>query len=205
MQNPSPARNVFGELAVMTYENRPIANTQQAASVPLTRSLDDLMPVVYTELRRMASAYLRRERQNHTLQPTALAHEAYLRLAGQESIHTADRGQFLGLAAQMMRRILINYAEAHNASKRGPSLRVSLEEAGNDCARCREQDVDILALNQALTGLAALDPQKSRIVELRFFGGLTMAQIAAVIGKSLATVEREWTLARSWLYRELNG
>lgn len=169
-------------------------------------ALDELMPVVYGELRRMALSFLRRERPNHTLQPTALAHEVYLRLADQRRLEDKDRAQFFGLAAQMMRRILINHAEAHHAAKRGPALKLSLEEAEEQFPwSCNNQDIDILALNDALTSLAAMDSQKSLIVELRFFGGLTMAEIATFLGKSLATIEREWSLARAWLYREISG
>jgi RNA polymerase sigma-70 factor (ECF subfamily) len=164
-------------------------------------SLDELVPVIYGELRRMAFSFLQRERQNHTLQPTALAHEVYLRLVKQRQIDTHDRAQFFGLAAEMMRRILINYAEAHRAAKRGPEFKLSLEDPEPLCRS--QQDVDILALNEALGGLAALDPEKRQIVELRFFGGLTMAEIAVILGKSLATVERQWILARAWLYREI--
>jgi RNA polymerase sigma factor (TIGR02999 family) len=179
--------------------------TQPLLKTSLPRiTLDGLMPEVYDELRRLALSFLRRERPNHTLQPTALANEVYLRLVSQRQINATDRAQFFGLAAQMMRRILINHAEAHNAAKRGPSVKLSLDKAEVDFSR-HQQGVDILALNDALNSLAALDSEKGRIVELRFFGGLTMVEIAAMQGKSVATVEREWSLARAWLYREISG
>lgn len=180
-------------------------DSQSASAVPPQRiALDALMPVVYDELRRLALSFLRRERRDHTLQPTALANEVYLRLADQRHLNAADRNQFFGLAAKMMRRILINYAEAHNAAKRGPALKLSLDDV-EAASSYGYKDVNILTLNDALNGLAALDSGKSRIVELRFFGGLTMTEIAAIIGKSRSTVEREWTLARAWLYREIRG
>lgn len=182
---------------------------QRATQASSPRStLDELMPLVYGELRRMALSFLRRERQDHTLQPTALVNEVYLRLADQRQINAGDRVRFFGLAAEMMRRILINHAEAHRAAKRGPGLKLSIDEAEiQSCAvfAGHDQDVNILALNSALTSLAAIDCEKSRIVELRFFGGLTMAEIAVLLGKSLATVEREWSMARAWLYREISG
>lgn len=206
MQNPSSARIFPVKLLAMEQSVQPKFQSEQ--SPRQGSDLDKLMPVVYGELRRMALSFLRRERPNHTLQPTALAHEVYLRLAGQRRINAGDRIQFFGLAAQMMRRILINYAEAHHAAKRGPALKLSLDDPETDIEAaaafsCR-QDVNILALNDALISLASLDPGKEHIVELRFFGGLTMAEIAGVIGKSLATVEREWSLARAWLYREIS-
>jgi RNA polymerase sigma-70 factor (ECF subfamily) len=158
------------------------------------------MPLVYSHLRRMSAAFLQRERQGHTLQPTALANEVYLRFAIQRNVNWQDPAQILGLATQMMRRILINHAEARKAAKRGPVPKISLDEAIHSP---HELDLDILALNDALTSLGMIDPAKSRIVELRFFGGLTMQEISMIVGKSLASVEREWSLARAWLYREI--
>jgi RNA polymerase sigma-70 factor (ECF subfamily) len=163
--------------------------------------LDDLIPLVYPQLRRMCATFLQRERQGHTLQPTALANEVYLRFAAQRNVDWQEPAQFFGLATQMMRRILINYAEAHKAAKRGPVPKISLDEAIHSP---NEPDLDLIALNDALTSLATIDPEKVRLVELRFFGGLTMQEIAKVLGKSLATVEREWSLARAWLYREVH-
>jgi len=164
-------------------------------------ALDELMPLVYGHLRRMSAAFLQRERPGHTLQPTALANEVYLRFVTQRNVNWQDPAQLLGLATQMMRRILINYAEAHKAAKRGPVPKITLDEAIHSP---NEPDFDILALNDALSSLGMIDPEKSRIVELRFFGGLTMQEISAVVGKSLASVEREWSLARAWLYREIH-
>jgi RNA polymerase sigma factor (TIGR02999 family) len=162
--------------------------------------LDELVPLVYGEIRRMSASFLRREREGHTLQPTALANEVYLRFAAQHGVDWKDPAQLIGLASQMMRRILINYAEAHKASKRGPTMKLSLDDA-----RCSvdEPRADLIALHEALTRLALIDSGKSQIIELRFFGGLTMKEISAVLGKSVATVEREWSMARAWLYREI--
>ena len=165
-------------------------------------ALDQLMPLVYDELHRLAGAYLRRERQEHTLQPTALVHEAYLRLIGQHNTRWQNRAQFFGVAAQLMRRILVDHARGHHAAKRGgPRYQISLSRA----PQFGEQpDLDLLNLHEALEKLAQLDPQQSRIVELRFFGGLTIDESAEVIGISHATVERDWRMARAWLQREIN-
>ena len=165
-------------------------------------ALDEMMPLVYDELRRIARSYLRRERPDHTLQPTALVHEAYLRLVDQHAVDWKNRAQFLGVAAQMMRRILVNHANRRQAGKRGGSaLTLSLDHAVNLLV---ERDLSVVALDRALTALAAIDPQQSRIVELRFFGGLTLEEVAEVVGVSLATVKREWSTARLWLRRQLS-
>jgi len=165
-------------------------------------ALDALLPLVYAELHRLAESYLRRERANHTLQATALVNEAYLRLVDQQSVDWQNRAQFFGLAAQMMRRILVNYAESHGAAKRGAfATRLTLDKAVSVFA---EQDLDLLALHLALNRLEELDPQQSRIVELRFFGGLTIEEVAEVAGISPATVKREWSTAKLWLLRELS-
>ena len=165
-------------------------------------SLDEMLPAVYAELRRLAEKYLRNERADHTLQPTALVHEAYLRLVDQHSVDWRNRAQFIGMAAQMMRRILVNHAEAHKAAKRGDGTeKVSLDEA---MIFFEEQNMDVLSLNEALNRLAKRDEQKSRVVELRFFGGLTTDETAAVLEKSSATVERDWAFAKAWLRRELS-
>jgi RNA polymerase sigma factor (TIGR02999 family) len=165
-------------------------------------ALDRLMPLVYEELHRLAGAYLRRERKTHTLQPTALVNEAYLKLIDQRNAHWRNRAQFFGVAAQLMRRILIDHARAHQASKRGgPNYNVSLSEA----YRFGEKpDLDLLALHEVLERLAKLDAPQGRIVELRFFGGLTIEETAEVMEISHATVEREWRIARAWLRRELS-
>jgi len=165
-------------------------------------ALEELMPLVYDELHRLAGSYLRRERSGHTLQPTALVNEAYLRLTDQRKAHWRNRAQFFGVAAQLMRRILIDHARARHAAKRGgPQL--SLPSSHAD--RFGEQpEVDLLALHDALNRLAELDVQQSKIVELRFFGGLTIEETAEVMHISHATVEREWKVARAWLRRELS-
>jgi RNA polymerase sigma factor (TIGR02999 family) len=163
-------------------------------------ALDQLMPLVYRELRRLAANYLRRERGDHTLQTTALVHEAYLKLVDQTRVDIHSRSQFFGVAANLMRQILVNYAERHRAAKRGGGNKVALEEA---VAIVGQPQVDILALDQALNKLAAVDPRQSRIVELRFFGGLTEAEVAEVVGVSQITVQREWRTARAVLHNEL--
>ena len=162
---------------------------------------DRLMPLVYDELRRRARAYLRREQEGHTLQPTALVHETYLRLIGQDRSAWKNRNQFFGIAAQMMRRILVDHARAHKMRKRsGQWARVSLVEA---IARQSPIDVDILDLHGALTELATFDTRKSQVDELRFFGGLSLDDTAHTLGISVATVEREWQAARAWLFSRL--
>jgi RNA polymerase sigma factor (TIGR02999 family) len=164
-------------------------------------ALDQLLPRIYDELRKLAGSYLRRERRDHTLQPTALVHEAFLKLVDQRAVQWQNRAHFFGIAAQAMRRILVDHARAHDADKRGAGERkISLDDA--DVAGAMP-DIDVLALDEALTRLAALDPQQSRVVELRFFGGLTMEETAEVMGTSPATVGREWTMAKAWLYAEL--
>ena len=166
------------------------------------RARDRLMPVVYAELHRRAAAYLRRERRDHTLQPTALVNEAYLRLVDQRAAWQ-NRGQFLGVAAQMMRRVLVDHARRGRMAKRsGRWLRVTLHE---HVAEVAGPDVEILDLDRALTRLAAFDPRKSEIAELRFFGGLSLEETAGVLGLSVATVERDWQAARAWLFAALNG
>ncbi|MGH9769673.1 MAG: sigma-70 family RNA polymerase sigma factor [Blastocatellia bacterium] len=168
-------------------------------------ALDRLMPLVYGELRRLARGYLRRERLNHTLQPTALAHEAYLRLIDQKRANWRNRAQFFGIAAQMMRRILVDHARLHSAAKRGDGdYHLSLNQADQAAQAVDQQAIDVLALDEALGRLAVFSTQQSRIVELRHFGGLTIEETAAVLGVSHATVEREWSVARAWLRRELS-
>jgi RNA polymerase sigma factor (TIGR02999 family) len=165
------------------------------------RARDELMPAVYDQLRRLAGAYMRRERVGHTLQPTALVHEAYLRLIDQEKVDWKNRAQFVGLAAVMMRRILVNHARDRAAAKRGGDAeRVSLSLAVGVLKRSA---VDLIALHDALDRLAAIDARKVQIVELKFFGGLTIEEVGATLGCSEATVEREWSFARAWLYDAL--
>ena len=160
-----------------------------------------LVPLLYRELRRMAAAYLSSERRNHTLQPTALVHEAYLRLVDQKNVQWQNRQHFFGVAAQVMRRILVDHARGHDAVKRGGVVpKVSLEEA---IVISQERSAELLALDEALTRLATLDQQQARIIELRFFGGLTVEETAQVLGISPATVKRDWNMAKAWLNREV--
>jgi RNA polymerase sigma factor (TIGR02999 family) len=164
---------------------------------------DELLLHVYEELRRQAARQLRRERPDHTLRPTALVHEAYLRLAGQRRADWESRGQFFAVAAQVMRRVLVDHARERAAAKRpGSRLRVELAEG---LAVEAPPDADVLAVDQALRELADLDPRRARMVELRFFGGLTGEETAAALGVSEATVTREWRLARAWLLRRLRA
>lgn len=163
--------------------------------------LDELVPVLYSELRRLASSYLKSERRDHTLQTTALVHEAYLRLLNQKNVRWQNKNQFLGIAAQLMRRILVDYARSRHASKRGgTSNKVFLEEA---MIAAPQPPVDVVVLDEALTKLAQLDSVQARIVELRFFGGLNIDQVAEVTGISARTVKRSWRLAKARLAREL--
>ena len=165
-------------------------------------ALEKLMPLVYSELRRLAGLYLRRERAEHTLQPTALVNEAYLKLIDQRNAKWQNRAHFFGISAQLMRRILVDHARQHQAVKRGGSVqqRISITSAEKFA---KQPEVDLLALNEALDELAAMDTQQSRIVELKFFGGLSIEEIAEVLGIGHATVERDWKMARAWLRRQL--
>jgi RNA polymerase sigma factor (TIGR02999 family) len=165
------------------------------------QALEKLTPLVYQELKRLAARYLRRERQEHTLQSTALVHEAWLRLIDQNHVHWQNRAQFFGIAAEMIRRILIDHARNRQAAKRGDgALKLTLDDA---LAAPDIRDLDLVALDDALQDLAKFDPQQSRMVELRFFAGLSIEESAEVLGVSPATVKREWAAARAWLYREL--
>jgi len=162
-----------------------------------------LIPLVYDELRRLARRYLRRERPDHTLQSAALVNEAYLRLIRQEHPQWQNRAHFFGVAAQLMRHILVDHARNRAAAKRGAGApRLTLDP---DIALPQERDVDLMALDDALNQLAALDPQQSRLVELRFFGGLSIEETSVVLGVSPATVKREWATARAWLQREMRN
>jgi RNA polymerase sigma factor (TIGR02999 family) len=172
----------------------------QAWSSGDTAARDRLVPIIYGELRRRAAACLRRERRGHTLQPTALVNEAYLRLA-QQRVAWENREHFFGIAAQMIRRILVDHARAGKTSKRsGRLVRVTLDDR---VAPCSAPDINVLALDEAMTRLAAFDRRKSDIAELRFFAGLSLAETAKVLGISVATVERDWQAARAWLYMAL--
>ncbi|HMV47329.1 MAG TPA: sigma-70 family RNA polymerase sigma factor [Blastocatellia bacterium] len=162
---------------------------------------DELIPLVYAELHRVAQNYLRRERRGHTLQSSALVHEAFLRLVDQR-VAWRNRAHFFGIAAQMMRRILVDYARSRGNEKHGgDQLHLELDEALDAAA---QRDAELVALDDALNSLAEIDPQQSRVIELRYFGGLTIEETAEALGISDTTVEREWRLARAWLRRELS-
>ena len=164
---------------------------------------DRLMPIVYGRLRELAARSIRRERADHTLQATALVHEAYLKLVDQRRVRWQDRAHFFGAAAQMMRRILVDHARRHLAEKRGgEATRVTLDES---VAPSTTAGVDVIALHELLERLEELEPRHSRIVELRFFGGLTVEEAAEVLDVSAATVKNDWRAAKAWLYAELNG
>jgi len=163
---------------------------------------EELMAKVQGELRKLAASYLRRERPGHTLQPTAVVNEAYMRLVPQRGVTWENRAHFFGIAAQMMRRILVDHARRRRAAKRGQADAITLSGIADPKA---DRDIDVLALNEALGDLARLDPRQERIVELRFFGGLTIEDIAAVVDVSPATVKRDLATARLWLKRRLRG
>ena len=166
-------------------------------------ALDALLPLVYEELRRIADRSLRRERGSHTLQPTALVHEAFLRLVDQREVRWQNRAHFFAIASQVIRRILVDYARRRSAAKRGAGIEtVALK---HEVAASPTQSVDTLALDEALTRLAQRDEQQARIVEMRFFGGLTNDEIGEVLGVSSRTVMRDWNMARAWLYDELSS
>lgn len=164
-------------------------------------AIEDVLPVAYKELRKLAAFYLKQERPNHTLQPTALVHEAYLRLSNQKAVCWQNRGQFFATAAQMMRRILIDHAKSHHRAKRGGHQRdFSLDEA---IGLSNEKSAELIALDDALTEFAALFPRKCQVVELRYFGGLSVEETAAALGISRQTVLRDWEFAKAWLYQEV--
>jgi len=167
-------------------------------------ALTRLAPLVYNELRRLAGRYMRDERTGHTLQPTALVHEAYLRLAGQDRANWRNRAQFMGIAGQLMRRILVDHARKRHAAKRGGTL-VTLEEGIGNQRSTATQAEEILAVDEALARLDRLDPQQARVVELRYFGGLSAEETAEAMGMSQRTVEREWATAKAWLRAQLAG
>lgn len=166
------------------------------------QALHRLLPFVYEELRRIARRHLRRERPDHTLQTTALIHEAYLRLVDQGTAQVRDRCHFVALTSHLMRQILVDHARARLAKKRDGGCRVTLAE---DIPAVEPQEIDVLAIDDALTRLGALDPQQARVVELRYFGGLSIRETSDALGVSEATVKREWATARAWLHREIAG
>ena len=167
-----------------------------------TAALDELTPLIYEELRRLAHHYMSRERPGHTLQTTALVNEAYVRLVDRKNVDWQNRAHFFAIAAQSMRCILVDHARSQAYAKRGGGARkITLDEA---TVVSQERAAEVVAVDEALKGLAALDPQQSRIVELRFFGGLTIEETAEVLHLSPATIKREWSTARAWLYHELS-
>jgi RNA polymerase sigma factor (TIGR02999 family) len=164
------------------------------------KARDELVPLVYHELRKRAVAHLRRERPNHTLQPTALVNEAYVRLMGQRRVTWVNRAQFFGIAAQIMRRVLVDHARERHAAKRPDGIRVPLTD---DIAAVSAPDCELLMLDEALRALARIDERQARIVELKYFGGLSEEEVGAVLSLSRATITREWQSARAWMYRRM--
>jgi len=182
-------------------EQDPISDLLANWNAQDPHALTAILPVVYDELRALAHRYLRKQRPQHTLQSTALVHEAYLRLKKQKDLHFEQPNQFFALAALIMRQVLVDYARSRQAAKRDGGWRLSLD----DCSSLlRGKSVELVALDDALKDLARLDAQQSRIVELRFFGGLSIEETAEVLGVSPATVKRHWASARIWLFRELS-
>ncbi|MCA1557741.1 MAG: sigma-70 family RNA polymerase sigma factor, partial [Acidobacteria bacterium] len=183
----------------MTPQKPEVTQLLKDSALGNREALDQLLPLVYQELRAIADRYLRRERSEHTLQATALVHEAYLRLVDQRNVEWQNRAHFFGVAAQMMRRILVDHARAQQTAKRGSGgIKVSLD----DVLEISDQQMqDMLTLDEALKALEQIDPQKSRIVELRFFGGLSIEETAEALGIGTATVIRQWRMAKAWLYK----
>ncbi len=181
---------------------RTVSQLLQAWGSGDLQAREDLVPLVYQQLRRRAAAYLRRERPDHTLQPTALVNEAYLRLMGQQRVAWQNRAQFFAVSSQIMRRILVDHARERHAAKRPGGVKVTLAEGMRTVPPL---DCDVLMLDDALQDLASLDARQAQIVELKYFGGLTEEEVAAVLSLSRATVTREWQTARAWLYRRVTG
>ncbi|HYL92469.1 MAG TPA: sigma-70 family RNA polymerase sigma factor [Alphaproteobacteria bacterium] len=163
-------------------------------------ALNALVPLIYNELHALAHHYLRGERSGHTLQTTALVHEAYMRLAKQGPFQTQNREHFVAVAARLMRQILVDYARSHRAAKRGAECTIELAD---DVEQPQQRSTDVVALDDALNALAKLDANQARIVELRFFGGLTLEETGGVLGVSAATIGRDWSMAKAWLHREM--
>jgi RNA polymerase sigma factor (TIGR02999 family) len=186
----------------MTPSSHEVSQLLHAWGEGDSSALDRLMSLVYDELRRMARRHIARQAPGHMLQTTALVHEAYLKLVDLKDVRWQDRAHFFAVAAKAMRHILVDYARSRHAAKRGGRFRiVSLDEAA---AICEDRAAEVVALDDALKGLAALDPRKCQVVELRYFGGLSVADTAEVLGVSPETVARDWRLARTWLLRELS-
>jgi RNA polymerase sigma factor (TIGR02999 family) len=183
-----------------TAHTRTVSQLLQAWGEGDLQAREDLVPLVYQQLRQRAAAYLRRERRDHTLQPTALVNEAYMRLMGQQRVTWLNRAQFFGVAAQIMRRILVDHARVRHAAKRPGGVRVTLDEG---LGIVQPIDCELLMLDDALRALADLDERQAHIVELKYFGGLSEEEVAAVLSLSRATITREWQSARAWLYRRM--
>jgi RNA polymerase sigma factor (TIGR02999 family) len=181
--------------------SQPVSELLAKWSAGDREALDALLPLIYTELRRLAHHYLQMERPGHTLQSTALVHEAYLRLSNQGSAHFKNRAHFFAVSAQLMRQILVEYARSRRAAKRDGGCRLTLDDA---VGLIKNRGVDLVALDDALKDLARLDPQQCLIVELRFFSGLSIEETSQVLGISPATVKRHWTTARLWLHHQMN-
>lgn len=180
-----------------------IARLLQELNTGDERALNDLVPLVYAELKRLAAYYLQQERFDHTLQPTALVHEAYLRLVGQKDARWEGRTHFVRVSANLMRRVLVDYSRSRNAAKRGgKSGKFYIDE---NATGLPARTADVIAVDEALTRLAEFDPQQARLVELRFFGGLSIEETAAALGISTPTVKRNWNVAKAWLAREMTG
>ena len=184
----------------MSQDEHDVTQLLQAWSNGNQQAFNDLLPIIYAELRRVAHQYLHRDRDGQTLETTALVHEAYLKLINQRSVNWQNRAHFFAIAAQAMRRILIDNARRRTAVKRGKGEKVVLDDVA---VISNDKNKDLLALNDALNSLEAIDPQQSRIVELRYFGGLTIEETAEAMSLSPATVKREWAMARAWLYNKL--
>ena len=185
-----------------TAQTKTVSQLLQAWGQGDLQAREDLAPLVYRELRQRAAAYLRRERRDHTLQPTALVNEAYIRLMGQQRTTWINRAHFFGVASQMMRRILTDHARERQAAKRPGGVRVTLDEGMRTVAPL---DCELLELDDALRELAALDERQAQIVELKYFGGLSEEEVAAVLALSRATISREWQSARAWLFRRVSS
>jgi RNA polymerase sigma factor (TIGR02999 family) len=185
-----------------TLASKEITQLLSAWSNGDQKALDKLIPLVYEELHRLAARYMRRENPGHTLQTSALVNEAYIKLIGQKNVRWQNRAHFFGIAAQLMRRILVDHARTHGALKRGAGAsKLPLDETA---IVALDRSTDFILIDDALKNLAQIDPSKSRIVEMRFFGGLTTEEIAEVEKVSPSTIEREWRKAKAWLYREIN-
>jgi len=196
-----PINQVRGRFRVAQFPSGPVSKLLAKWRAGDEESLRRLMPLVYNELRRLAHRDLRKERPNHTLQSTALVHEAYLCLAKQEPMRFENRAHFFAVCAQLMRQILVQYARRRKAAKRDAGCRLTLDDA---VTPAKSRSVDVVALDDALVELAKLDPQQSQIVEMRYFGGLSIEETAEALGISPATVKRHWITARVWLHKQIS-